>query len=163
MVIVDSLLRLKRVRESAREQDVLRERRALDAAAEALERAAEHRRQRDAQRQEEERQMVAKLCAGTVKVREIEWTRVDIDGLRQQAEQDAADEEQARARREEARGVWRAAQQEHREAVRAAEKFQELADLEERRRRQALEYQAELELEDFKVRAVELELEEALP
>lgn len=160
MRIVDSLLRIKRIRESAREQEVLRERRALDAAAEALERAAEHRRQRDAQRQEQERQMVARLCAGTVKVREIEWTRVDIDGLRQQAEQDASEEEQARVRREEARDVWRAAQQQHREAIRAAEKFQSLADQERQRHLEALEQQAERELEDFRVRVVELELED---
>lgn len=161
MPIVDQLLRLKRIRESARERDVLRERRALGAAAEALERTAEQRRQRDAQRQEQEHQMVARLCAGPVKVREIEWTRVDIDGLRQQAEQDADEEEQARARREEARGVWRAAQQVHREAIRAAEKFQALADRERQRRLDALERQAERELEDFKGRVVERALEAA--
>ncbi|NIM42016.1 MAG: YscO family type III secretion system apparatus protein [Xanthomonadales bacterium] len=161
MQIVDGLLRIKRIRESAREQDVLRERRALDAATEALERAVEHRRRRDEARQTQEQQMVARLCAGPVKVREIEWTRVDIDGLRQEADKDRTEEEGVRARREEARDVLRAAQQVHRAAVRASEKFQLLADRERESRLEAMERQADLELEEFRVRAPESELEAA--
>ena len=160
MQIVDGLLRIKRIRESAREQDVLRERRALDAATEALERAVEHRRRRDEARQTQEQQMVAKLCAGPVNVREIEWTRVDIDGLRQEADKDRAEEEGVRSRREEVRDLLRAAQQVHRAAVRASEKFQLMADRERASRLEAMERQADLELEEFKARAPDVELEE---
>jgi len=104
--------------------------------------------------------MVARLCAGPVNVREIEWTRVDIDGLRQEADKDRTEEESVRLRREEARDVLRAAQQVHRAAVRASEKFQLMADRERVSRLEAMERQADLELEEFKVRVPEVELEE---
>lgn len=159
MHIVDGLLRIKRLRESARQQDVLRERRALDAATEVLERASEQRRQRDEQRQSQERQIVARLCAAPVKVRDIEWTRVDIDAMRQEAERDLAEEESARTRREEARGALRTAREVLREAVRAAEKFQSLSDQQRAERLAALERLADLELEEFRVRAPDPEFQ----
>lgn len=161
MHIVDGLLRLKRLRESAREQEVLRERRALDAATEALERASEQRRRRDEQRLAQERQMVARLCAAPVTVRDIEWARVDIDGLRQDAQRDLAEEEGARSRREDVRGSLRTAQQVHREAVRAAEKFQTLSDRERSMRLETLERLADLELEEFRVRTPDPEFDTA--
>lgn len=161
MHIVDGLLRIKRLRESAREQDVLRERRALDAATEVLERISEQRRRRDEQRLTQERQMVARLCAAPVSVRDIEWTRVDIDGLRQEAGRDLAEEEGARSRREDVRGSLGAAQQVHREAVRASEKFQTLADREHIARLERLERLADLELEEFRVRTPDPEFDTA--
>ena len=164
MHIVDGLLRIKRLREHARQQDVLRERRALDAATEVLERARERRRQRDEQRQSQERQLVTRLCSGPVKVREIEWTRVDIDAMREEAQRDEAEEVSAREQRETARGVLRTAREVLREAVRAAEKFQALSDRQRSEQLAALERLADLELEEFRVRipAIELEVPEVL-
>lgn len=159
MHIVDGLLRIKRLREHARQQDVLRERRALDAATEVLERASEHRRRRDGQRLLEEQKLVASLCAKPVKVRDIEWTRVDIDALHQEAQRDLAAETGARERREEARGVLRTARQVLREAARAAEKFQTLSDRQRIEQMAALERQADLELEEFRVRTPEPEFD----
>lgn len=153
MQVVDGLLRIKRIRERASEHGVLRARHALDEATEALEQVAEQRRQRDEVRQAQERRMVEGLCASPVRVREIEWVRVDIDGLRQKADADLKEEEGARVHRDQTREGFREAVKARKEAARASEKFQELAERERAARAEATERAADLELEEFRVRA----------
>ncbi len=159
MAVVEGLLKIKRVRENACEQDVRRARAALDEASTALERAEQLRRQRDEERQAQERDMVARLCAGPVGVRDIEWVRVDIDGLRLQAAEDLKQEEAARQRREEEREGVRVAVKARQAATRIVEKFVTLADRERAERLLNAERLADLELEDFKARSPEVEEE----
>lgn len=157
MGVVDGLLRIKRVREDACEQEVRRTRLALDEATAAHERAQQQRRQRDAQRQAQERAMVACLCAGAVSVRDIEWVRVDIDGLRHEAAEDLQREEAAQAHREQERENVRVAMKARQAATRITEKFVSLAEREHRARLAEAERLADLELEDFRVRASEVD------
>lgn len=157
MGVVDGLLKIKRVRENACEQEVRRARTALDAATEALERAEQQRRERDEQRQAREREMVQRLCAAPVSVRDIEWTRVDIDGLRLQAGEDLKHEEAARALREQELEGVRAAIKARQAATRITEKFVSLAEREHSARLAEAERVAEVEMEDFKSRVLDLE------
>jgi hypothetical protein len=101
--------------------------------------------------------MVARLCAGAVSVRDIEWVRVDIDGLRHQATEDLQQEEAIHARREQEREGVRAAMRARQAASRITEKFVSLADREHRARLAEAERLADLELEDFRVRASEVD------
>lgn len=155
MSVVDGLLRIKRVREDVCEQAVRRARMALDEASAALERAQQGRRQRDGERQAREREMVARLLAGAVGVRDIEWVRVDIDGLRRQAAEDLQQEEAAHARREQERDGVRTAMKARQIATRITEKFVSLAERDRRARLTEAERLADLELEDFRARAPE--------
>lgn len=157
MGVVDGLLKIKRVREDACEQEVRRVRTALDEATAELERIERERRERDNQRLAQETAMVQKLCAAPVNVREIEWTRVDIDSLRQDAEVDRQHEEQARVSREEVRDGLRVAIKARQEATRISEKFVTLAERERQQRLADQERSADLEIEDFKARVLDIE------
>lgn len=155
MGVLDGLLRIKRVRESACEQEVRRARAALDEATAELEQVERLRRDRDEERQREERNMVSRLCAAPVNVRDIEWVRVDIDGFRMKAKEDLQREEQARARREEVREGIRAALKARQFATRVVEKFVALAERDRTARLAEVERLADLELEEFKARVPE--------
>jgi phage protein D len=112
----------------------------------------EQRRQRDAQRRAQELKMVADLCAAPVRVRDIEWVRVDIEGLKQAGVRDQEAQEQARVRRDQVHEGWREAVKARQLATLAAEKFRELAQRERARREAEAERLADLELEEFPLR-----------
>jgi hypothetical protein len=166
MDVINGLLRIKRIREDAREAEMKYAKTQLELATEAVRRATEEQQKRDRERTEREQSMYADVCSRLVVVRELDDLKFEMDAMKEAAKVDAqavVDAQSQRQKRrlsfDEAVGAWRL-------AAHATKKFEDLSEEERIERAKHMEWLADLELEEHAGRspatkAMEEDTEEA--
>ncbi|HVZ45040.1 MAG TPA: YscO family type III secretion system apparatus protein [Ramlibacter sp.] len=161
--VVAGLLSIKRVREDCREAEMRRAQHQLDLAAEAVRHAMDAQQRRDRERAEREDALFEDVCSRSVKVRELNDLRVEIDTMKEAARADAqtvTEKKDQRAKRREALDgatlAWRA-------AAHAAQKFRDFAAQQLEIEAREMEWRLELELEEHPGRGIVAEAMQELP
>jgi type III secretion protein O len=152
MDVFEGILRVKRIREDSRENDLRHCRRELDRATQALREAQEHQQSADAARQKREQDMYADVMSRLVVVADLDDLHTEMDRLKEESTQDAKTVEAAHEQREKRRTAVGEATQAWRGATQVREKFDALLHDQRLLRRQEDERAAELELEDYPLR-----------
>lgn len=158
MGVIQGLLRIKQVRESAREGEMRRARARLDEAVAALRQARDDQQRRDAERSARERALYADVCTRPVVVRELDELRLDVEHMRGLAQLDRQAVEQAEEERARRRELTTTAEEAWRQAAQTVQKFESLADAERDEERARAETSADLELEEHQVQPMQVDL-----
>jgi type III secretion protein O len=148
MDVLKDLLRIKIFREEKAERAVAKARLALLEADESLHQARQALKDFKSESIRREKAMYAELCTRLVVLREIEDVRVDVDLMKEKAEQLKEQVEAAELARAEAAQQEELARIAHRDAVRMREKFEELLRTVTEERDLELSHQEELEMEE---------------
>lgn len=154
MSVISGLLKVKQIRESARQGDMSRARSAFHEAADTLAQARQLQANRARERRQAEERMYADLCSRVVRLVDIEEANHEVNHMRELSRQDqqqVADAQQHRdhcsVRAEEAEQIWRIAAQGTRKFEYMAEEEASLLALEAERA-------ADGELEEHQTRSV---------
>src|SRR3954462_13967928 len=103
MEVIEGLLRIKRIRENLREQELNRARHQLEDAVRALREAKDQQQAREEERARREASLYEDVLARTVVVRELDDLHLEIDAMKEESVQDEQTVVQAREDREQRR------------------------------------------------------------
>ncbi len=153
MDTIQGLLRIKSIREEARERELRKARHDLEHATKALREARQTHETHQQEHREREEAMYRDVLSRAIVVRELDDLHAEIVAMKQIEQADERAVEQADETRKQQRETMDAATGAWRLAAQACDKFRDLHHQAVARRLEEEELQAALELEEHPVRA----------
>jgi type III secretion protein O len=155
MDVVKDLLRIKKFREQKAEVALSKARQTLASAVDALVKSRQALADNIKRNERRERALYDDLFSRLVIKAEIDAVGVEIEGMRQEIKRAEEVVEKKKVVRDDAEKKLEAARQHHHAAMRAREKFTELADLAKLENKALAEKAEDVEMEEVRTRAPE--------